>query len=135
MAEQNKYKDFIEYLIRQTNANKIRWKYLEDNEDLATRMSWNSNNERGWEISENYFSDERSFFCEIDGMNIALITPKDGIGPSLYVIPYTFKNIVKLDFDNYGSLLTRLMNMVMARFPNADRFITDILQREAREAS
>lgn len=128
----NRYIEFIELLIDQTKANELKWSYLDENKELVRRMGWYNETVV---FSEYFFNEERSFFCKIGDMNIVLLTPNNDISSALYVIPYTFRNIVVLDFKNYGEILTRLANIVVARFPNADIFITDFIRKPEREAS
>ena len=45
----------------------------------------------------------------------------------LYVVPNTYKKIVKLSPDEYGELITRLLNLVESQFPNAEDFIEEYI--------
>ena len=45
----------------------------------------------------------------------------------LYVVPNTYKKVVELKADEYGDLITRLLNLVQEQFPDGERFIDDLL--------
>lgn len=75
------------------------------------------------------FNVEDSFYCEVkDNYIVLYVTDNDPA--TLFVIPPAYKSIVQLTPDEYGSLITRLLNLVKNRFPSADAFIDDFLENE-----
>ena len=75
------------------------------------------------------FNSEKSFFSQIESTYIVLFV-EDNNPASLFIIPSTFKSIIVLSADEYGDLITRLLNIVNNKFPSADKFIDDYLGGE-----
>lgn len=112
---------FIKTLILKTKNNEIKWEYLDSNQSLYENMDWTE-----WDYLSNSsspnFNTEDSFYTFIDGTYIVLHVPNYSPA-TLHVIPSTFKKIRKFEPEEYGSHITRLLNIVQAQFPSADQFI------------
>lgn len=122
MAEK-KYIDFIEKLLAKTKAKEIKWGYLDSYETLYTNMHWTDGL-----IGMPQFNTEKSFFAKIDSYYVVLLTDLSNL-IDLYVVPSTYKNICTLKAEEYGEYTTRLYNLVRSRFPDADAFITNFINK------
>lgn len=135
MAE-SKYTNFIGKLINRTKEEKISWSYLDQNIQLCREMNWLDDDSVFSAMSQALagknrrsfsFNVEDSFYCKVkDNYIVLYVTDNDPA--TLLVIPPTCKSIVQLTPDEYGSLITRLLNLVKNRFPSADAFIDDFLE-------
>lgn len=134
---EKRYIEFIEKLIMQTKSRKVEWNYLESNRSLCYHMNWivNTGNSLLSTVSMAFsgngedsfkFNEESSFYSKIQENYIVLYVV-DSSPAELYVIPPTFKRIVRLMPDEYGDHITRLLNIVLNQFPSGDAFINDFL--------
>lgn len=137
MAE-NKYTSFILKLINRTKEEQITWSYLDQNVQLCREMNWLDDDNVFSAVSQALvgknrrsfsFNVEDSFYCKVNDNHIVLYVT-DNDPATLFVIPPTCKSIVQLTPDEYGSLITRLLNLVKNQFPSADAFINDFLENE-----
>lgn len=134
MAEQT-YINFIEEIIERTKAHSISWDYLDKKIDLYQGMDWTRTKTQidifyGTKESEYVdFNVENSFYAKIDNTYIVLKV-RNNNPADLFVIPYTFKKVVKMSADEYGEYITRLMNIVQSQFPDAKDFISNFLHNE-----
>lgn len=133
---ENNYINFLEKLIKLTKDQQIVWHYLDSNKPLCRNMNWmegestfsaitvalSGRNEHLFE-----FDTERSFYSKIDENYIVLYTETSNPAV-MFVIPPTFKKIIKFSPDEYGDYITRLLNLVESQFPSADAFIDDFLK-------
>lgn len=119
---------FIEEIIKRTKEHSLSWDYLDKNKDLYKGMDWlkpetNLSTIFSPKESERLdFDSENSFFAKIENMYVVLRVKWSSIA-DLYVIPYTYKKVVKMPADEYGEHITRLMNLVQSQFPDAEDFI------------
>lgn len=134
MAER-KYTLFLEKIIQYTKDSRIKWKYLDSNEKLYMGMNWadietiptglfSTKN-----IAHPDFDVDASFYAEENGMYIVILV-RNNDPATIYVIPDTYKKVVTLQADEYGDLITRLLNLVQEQFPDADRFINKFLEND-----
>ena len=132
------YIAFIERIIEMTKSNSLRWDYLDKKIELYQGMDWIQTKTRfdGFfgtkEVEYPNFDDENSFYAQIDGTYIVLRVC-DKKPANLYVVPYTYKKVVKLSADIYGEYITRLMNIVQSKFPSAENFIDAFLKNEDKK--
>ena len=122
MAEQ-KYIDFIQKLHNKTKSQVIKWGYLDAAESVYTKMGWTDGL-----IGLPTFDTDKSFISKIDSYYVVLLTNDKSL-TDLYVIPSTYKNICVLKAEDYGEYTTRLYNLVRSRFPDADAFITNFINK------
>ncbi len=127
-----KYLAFLNKLIRDTKNKKIRWRYLDTNESLYNGMKWTKTFSDFILFSGNTekvvpdFNKEDSFYVNEKGTYIVIYVY--GNQPAeLYVIPDTYKKVVKLMPEEYGEQITRLLNLVQSQFPSAESFIDSFL--------
>lgn len=131
MAEK-KYVDFLNKLISQTKDRKIFWKYLDTNVVLYEGMEWTTTSTEFGIFGETKektrinFDRENSFYASVNGTYIVIYVWNNQPA-KLYVVPETFKKVVKLTPDEYGEYITRLLNLVHSQFPNAETFIDNFL--------
>ena len=122
---------FIKTLISKTKNKEIDWKYLDENKSLYENMNWVE-----WDYvlgsSAPNFNVEDSFYAYIDGTYVVLYVPNYSPA-TLYVIPSTFKKIRECEPVEYGSYITRLLNIVQSQFPSADQFIKNFSFDEITE--
>lgn len=122
------YLAFIEGLIQKTKAHDIDWRYLDENHSLYEGMHWtNCKTEFSLLGSKERvypdFDTEDSFYTRQGDMYIVLYTVYNQ-PTNLYVVPNTYKKVVRMDAGEYGDLITRLLNLVISQFPNAEDFIS-----------
>lgn len=128
------YIDFIEQIIEMTKNNSLTWDYLDNQTKLYQGMNWTQPRTQfdvllgSKEIDRPDFDDENSFYTKIDNTYIVLYV-RNKNPANLYVVPYTYKNVVILTADMYGEYITRLMNIVQSKFPSAKSFIDDFLDK------
>lgn len=132
MVEQ--YGLFLMKILQMTKEQKLTWRYLDSNEELYTGMNWTKTTTRLGLFSEKEtvlpnFDCEDSFYTEIGDTNIVILV-KNNQPATLYVVPSTYKKVVRLDADEYGELITRLRNLVQSYFPSAEAFINNLLNNE-----
>lgn len=120
------YAKFIEALLIKTKAGDLEWEYLDHNHRLCIQMGWTD------ALRPPEFDVEDSYCTKLDNYYIVLFSPT-GEPINLYVIPYTFRKIVRLDASDYGEYITRLMNEVRRTFPDADSFIESVVNRADAE--
>lgn len=122
---------FIKTLILKTKNKELKWEYLDGNKSLYEHMDWTE-----WDYLSNSstpnFNTEDSFYSFVDGTYIVLHVP-DYSPATLYVIPSTFKKIRKFEPVEFGSYITRLLNIVQSQFPSADQFIKNFSCDEITE--
>lgn len=129
----NQYIEFIEKIIHKTKEHRIRWDYLDKNQDLYLGMDWlkvKSQMDNIFPQKDKYYYDfdaENSFFAKIDDTYIVLRVRRTNLPADLYVVPYTYKRVVKMSADEYGEYITRLMNLVQNEFPDGKSFIDKLL--------
>ena len=135
---EKKFVDFIGKIIQQTKENMLEWKYLDTNKPLYEGMGWANK-----KINYNFFSSntetispnfdvEDSFFTRIDEMSVVLFV-QHGELAKLYVVPNTYRKVVILTPDEYGEYITQLFNVVQSKFPNAESFIDNFLDKNRNE--
>jgi len=131
MSEQ-RYVDFIENIIERTKEKKIAWQYLDTNKKLYEGMHWTTTKTDFSflvdfkEVTLPNFNQEDSFYANVGGTYIVIYVWKDQPA-SLYVVPETYKKVVRLTPDEYGASITRLLNLVQSQFPSGEGFIDSIL--------
>lgn len=130
----SKYISFLEKIIKETKERKLIWKYLDSNTELYQGMDWvktvskfSSSYFRPEETEVINFDDENSFFVKKDKTYIVLLS-RNNNPATLYVVPYTYKKVLKFPPSEYGEYITRLMNLVQSEFPTANDFIDSYLQ-------
>lgn len=133
----DKYADFLEEILRQTKENMLSWNYLDKVKSLYEGMNWTSRSTEfglfGKQVSlYPDFDTENSFYCNIDKTYLVLLV-RNNQPATFYVVPATFKNVVTLTADEYGNLITRLLNLVRSFFPDGEVFIDSILQKKKTE--
>jgi len=123
---------FIEGIIEKTKDNCISWDYLDKNKDLYTGMNWvNKEPELFalWIPKQSHYLDfdsDNSFYAQIKKVYIVLKVMHNGLA-DLYVVPHTFKNVVRLSAEKYGEYIIRLLNLVQSQFPDANDFIDEFI--------
>ena len=132
MVEQ--YGLFLMKILQMTKEEKLIWRYLDDNEELYSGMRWTKSTtslgifgER--ETALPNFNCEDSFYTKIGDTSIVILV-RGNQPASLYVVPNTYKKVVRLGSDEYGELITRLRNLVQSHFPSADDFINNLLDNK-----
>lgn len=137
MAEK-KYIDFIEKLVNRTKEGRISWNYLDQNINLCRNMDWVDDDSVFSAMSQALagksqrsfsFNVEDSFYCKVQDNYIVLYVT-DNDPATMFVIPPTCKSIVQLTPDEYGSPITRLLNLVKNQFPSADAFIDEFISED-----
>lgn len=133
----DKYAEFLEEILRQTKENKLSWHYLDKVKSLYEGMNWSCRSTEfglfGKQVSLHPdFDTENSFYCNIDETYLVLLVRNDQPA-TFYVVPATFKNVVILTADEYGNLITRLLNLVRSFFPDGEVFIDSFLQNKKTE--
>lgn len=129
--DNEKYISFLKKVIEDTKEKKMVWHYLDSNASLYEGMNWTKK-----ETEYNFFSTkekvhpdfdtEDSFYTSIGNTFIVLFV--DNSQPAiLYVVPNTYKKVVTLSPDEYGELITRLLNLVESQFPNGENFIEEYI--------
>lgn len=128
-------RDFLNALLDATKKRKLNWKYLDENVDLCTNMSWNGSSLGiiGAMVSNSNrlpkkFDIENSFYAEFSSTYIVLLK-QDNTPCDLYVIPETYKSIAVLKSSEYGEDITRLHNLVKNNFPTAEGFIGEFTKK------
>ena len=74
--------------------------------------------------------EENSFYAKINETYVVLRVRRANLPADLYVVPYTYKRVVKMAADEYGEYITRLMNLVQNEFPDGKSFIDKLLAEE-----
>lgn len=134
----NKYQVFAEEILNMTKERKIQWKYLDSNIELYEEMNWVNTETKMIhfaQIKENLipnFIENKSFYAKLNNTYIVLLVRKD-LPPSLYIVPYTYKNAIRMSSDDFGEIITRLLNYVISQFPTADEFIDDVVSKISKE--
>lgn len=132
----NQYVEFIEKIIHKTKEHRIRWDYLDKNQDLYLGMDWlkvKSQMDNLFPQKDKYyydFDEENSFYAKINDTYVVLRVRRANLPADLYVVPYTYKRVVKMAADEYGEHITRLMNLVQNEFPDGKSFIDKLLAEE-----
>lgn len=134
-----RYEDFIEKLLTDTKSKKITWYYLDSNEKLCSGMGWSlpSPNPILLALSGSHperpnvtFNTDDSFYAKIGSDSfVVLFSPASERLPELYVVPNGFKRSVKMSSQEYGTLITRLSNLLSSLFPSGDQAISDYLNK------
>lgn len=120
----DRYVNFLSKVLERTKSNRLSWKYLDHNETLCKGMFLTPANS---DYDEYGFNEEQSFYCELDSTYIVLVV--HGKNPAnMYVVPNTFRNIVFLSAEEYGDIITRLLNIVRSQFPDGEVFIDKFLE-------
>lgn len=134
----NKYVDFILSITQQTKDKKLNWRYLDTNKELYEGMGWVTTKtefalfSEGKEVTIPDFNREDSFFTNICGMFIVIYVWRDHPA-KMFVVPSTYKKVVKLPPDEYGEYITRLLNLVQSQFPNAESFIDNYVSKSEND--
>lgn len=129
-----KYILFLTNIIENTKERRIEWDYLDTNVSLYEGMNWTKTKTEFGVFStkeKEYpnFDRENSFYTSIGNTYIVLLVHSNQ--PAiLYVVPNTYKKVVKLSPDEYGELITRLLNLVESQFPNAEDFIEEYIGKD-----
>lgn len=121
----DRYTRFLNKVLEKTKANDLAWNYLDRNETLCKRMNWSPDYlglDDCWA-----FNEEQSFYCKSYDTYIVLLVY--GTNPAnIYVVPNTFRNVVFLSAEEYGDIITRLLNIVRSQFPDGEVFIDKFLE-------
>lgn len=146
MREQ-RYEKFLRVLTAKTRNNSTKWEYLIDNEllkeslfleekhnsaeDIISAVSRHTSTILGTSSlpkQPTYFNEDNSFcFCDANSNTYAVLIKSTDNKISLWIVPSTFRNILKLEEKEYGDLLISLLNAVKKQFPNPDDFIDQYL--------
>lgn len=133
MAEKNNYAEFITKLIEKTKNGTLRWRYLDEKEELYKAMGWTKTAFITIKTTLN-FNTEDSYYVRIKNTYIVLLTGEIDDGSPfgaeitrLFVVPDTYKKCVHISEETYGEYITRLFNMVQSQFPDGETFIKDFL--------
>lgn len=78
------------------------------------------------------FLEDSGFISKQENDNIYLVLfqekdDNDNVRTFFYVVPTTFKNILKLNEKDCPQEITRLLNIVKKQFPNSEDYIDEIL--------
>lgn len=123
---------FIEEAIRRTKEHSISWDYLDKNKEICKGMEWVKPESNlltlfsPKECERLDFDVDNSFYAKVDNTYIVLRVKWNSLA-DLFVIPYTFKKVLKLSSEEYGEYVTRLLNLVQSQFPNAEDFINKFI--------
>ena len=126
--ENDKYIKFVDSLYVGTKANKIKWKYLED--DALTSEIIGANPFSGYYfIDGRQFDYQQSFYTEKDN-NIIVFCYSAGLGHSLLIVAGgTMKYSKLLNELDTGSRMIKLLAAIRKQFPNPenvmDAFISE----------
>jgi len=128
----DRYAEFLEKILQQTKDDKLMWHYLDENESLYKGMNWTRRSTHIGPLGEQVmlrpgFDIENSFYCRINQTSLVILV-QNGRPASFYIVPSTFKKVVALTADEYGNLITRLLNLVQTLFPDGESFIDSFLQ-------
>ena len=74
-----------------------------------------------------------SFACDKVVQTYVVLYVWNNNPAKLYVVPNTYKKVVKLEPDEYGEYITRLLNLVQSQFPSGEAFIDSILNQAKEE--
>lgn len=127
--DKDRYVSLLKKIIEDTKEMKIIWHYLDSNVSLYEGMNWTkTKTEVGLFSAKEHvypnFDTENSFYTSIMDTYIVLLVHSNQ--PAiLYVVPKTYKKVVTLSPDEYGELITRLLNLVESQFPNGEHFIEE----------
>ena len=131
--DNEKYISFLKKIIEDTKENKIQWRYLDSNISLYEGMEWTKmKTEFGLFPPKEHvypnFDTENSFYTSIIDTYVVLLVHINQ--PAiLYVVPKTYKKVVVLNPDEYGELITRLLNLVESQFPTGENFIEEYVSK------
>lgn len=133
----DKYTEFLEEILRRTKENKLSWNYLDKANSLYEGMNWTRRSTEYGLFGKQVnlypdFDTENSFYCSIDKTYLVLLVCNNQPA-TFYVVPATFKNVVILAADEYGGLITRLLNLVRSFFPDGEVFIDSFLRENKAE--
>lgn len=117
----DRYTRFLNKVLEMTKANGLSWKYLDHSKVLYEGMAWTPDYE-----SFQGFNTEQSFYCTSDKTYIVLLVYNTAPA-NIYVVPNTFRNVVCLPAEEYGDIITRLLNVVRSQFPDGEAFIDKFL--------
>lgn len=127
----DRYTNFLNKVLEMTKSNNLSWNYLDNNKRLCEGMNWSQNYSglANFLSNANFdFNTEQSFYCKSGDTYIVLLVystnPAD-----IYVVPSTYKNVVFLSAAIYGDIITRLLNIVRAQFPDGEAFIDKFLEK------
>ncbi len=131
---EEKYGMFLMKILQMTKEERISWDYLDQNESLYSGMNWIRTSTRFGIFGEKEtvspnFDREDSFYAKIGETSIVILV-KNNQPATLYVVPNTYKKVVRFDADEYGELITRLRNLVQSKFPSGEVFIDELLNRQ-----
>lgn len=134
---EERYIVFLEEILRKTKEKEISWKYLDGEQWLYKGMNWVKRYSRFGISGEQVtlrpgFDTENSFYCVIQGTYLVLLVQSDQPA-TFYIVPGTLKNVVILTADEYGALITRLLNIVRSFFPDGETFIDAILKEKKKD--
>lgn len=120
----DRYASFLNKVLEMTKSNELSWNYLDQNDTLCVGMGWRPN----YSVINSYyeFNIEQSFYCKSDNTYIVLLVYSTNPA-NIYVIPNTFRNVVCLPAEEYGDIITRLLNIVQSQFPDGEAFIDKFL--------
>lgn len=129
---EDRYSDFLKKVFEMTKSQTLTWNYLDKNKELCEGMKWCTTYSGITAILTDIdlhfnFNTDNSFFCMVDDTYIVLLV--HGTKPAdVYIVPNTFKNVVKFTAEYYGDIITRLLNLVRSQFPDAETFIDKFLK-------
>lgn len=129
--DSERYVSFLKKIIEDTKENKMQWRYLDSNDSLYEGMEWTKTKTEFGLFSQKEhvypdFDTENSFYTSIMDTYIVLLVHSNQ--PAiLYIVPKTYKKVVTLRPDEYGELITRLLNLVESQFPNGENFIEEYI--------
>lgn len=129
---QNRYTAVLERIIELTKNSSLSWNYLDSEQELYEGMHWTKSHETfsltGMkEVLRPGFDTENSFCSYVNGTYIVILTQRNQPA-TVYIVPSTYKKVVKLSAELYGDLITRLLNIVASSFPDAEAFIDELLK-------
>lgn len=134
MSKQNNV-EFLNKMIENTKERKITWKYLDENWELYEGMEWTKSTQdfdaffHAKEKIVPDFDSENSFYAHIGEMYIVLLV-RYKQPANFYVVPKTYKKVVRMSSEEYGEHITRLLNLVHSQFPNASDFIDKFVNQD-----
>lgn len=133
----DRYATFLEEILQKTKGNNLKWNYLDENKSLYEGMNWTKSSTHIGPFGEQVklhpnFDIENSFYCRIEGTFLVILV-QNNKPATFYIVPNTFKKVVVLKADEYGNLITRLLNLVQSFFPDGEAFIDSILRDSGPE--
>lgn len=127
----NRYVAFILKIIDMTRSAELNWHYLDENLTLCRGMKWMHEQNPVipmFDKERPEFDVENSFYAKYNDTSIVLFVWNNEPA-KLVIVPSTFKSVLRLEADEYGEHITRLLNLVQSKFPNAEAFVDSIINQ------